>query len=181
MLRWCSDRAEQKKHCARNPWQANLSSPLFSCTSVLAACCVVIVAYSSLLATILMVLRASRSSTYGSPGILLLIACYTSTFSPVVLAEDIVTRRSLHDVTCTLLPLFYWQLASHCYLFAFCSPITAWLLLLAGWTPSFWLLAPHRSPHVCSMLTTCQSLYILAARSDFLLSTRRRQIVVPSS
>ena len=107
VLRWCSDRAEQKKHCARNPWQANLSSPLFSCTSVLAACCVVIVAYSSLLATILMVLRASRSSTYGSPGILLLIACYTSTFSPVVLAEDIVTRRSLHDVTCTLLPLFY--------------------------------------------------------------------------
>ena len=43
----------------------------------------------SLLATRLMVLLASRSSTYTAPGILLLIACYTSIFLPVFLAEDI--------------------------------------------------------------------------------------------
>ena len=36
-----------------------------------------------------MVLLASRSSTYAALGIQLLIACYTSTFKPVVFAEDI--------------------------------------------------------------------------------------------
>ena len=140
VLRWCSDRAEQKKHCARNPLLANLSSPLFSCTSVLAACCSVIAAYCSLLATSLMVLLASRSSTYASPRILFLNAIHLPScqFSLKIL----VTRRLLHDFCCTLLPLCYWQLASHCYLFAVCSPITAWLLLLAGWTPSFSLKAP---------------------------------------
>ena len=35
-----------------------------------------------------MVLLASRLSTYAALGILLLIECYTSTFSPVVFAED---------------------------------------------------------------------------------------------
>ena len=143
---------------------------------------------SSLLATRLMLLLASRLSTYAAPCILLLSACYcyTSTFLPVVLAENIsYTSLLLHDVFSTLLSLCYWKLATHYYLFAVCSPITAWLLVLACWTPSFSLLAPHRSPHVCPMLTTCQSL--LHAGSSrltvrfFLFSTRCWQIVVPSS
>ena len=60
---------------SRNPLLANLSFPLFSCISLLAASWVVIAAYCSLLATRLMVLLVSRSSTYAAPGIMLLIAC----------------------------------------------------------------------------------------------------------
>ena len=124
--------------------------------SLLAACWSVIAAYCSSLATRLIVPLASRSSTYAAPGILLLIACYTSTFLPVFLAEDIsylpfAARCLLYASPYILLTCCY-----SLYLFAVCSAITAWLLLLACWTPSFSLLAPHRSPHLCSMITTCQ-------------------------
>ena len=74
---------------SRNPLLANLSYPVFSYRSLLAACWSVIAAYCLLHATRLIVPLASRTSMYAAPGILLLIACYTSTFSQVVFAEDI--------------------------------------------------------------------------------------------
>ena len=70
----------------------------------------------------------------------------------------LIARRSLHDVYSTLLPLCYWQRVANFYLFAVPSAITVWFLLLTGWTPSFSLLAPHRSPLISSMLTTCHCL-----------------------
>ena len=126
--------------------------------SLLAACWSVIAAYCSSLATRLIVPLASRSSTYAAPGILLLIACYTLPSRQLFSLKILLTRRSPHDVCSTLLPLCYWQLATHCYLFAVCSPITTWLLLLAGCTAPFSLLAPRRSLHVGSTLTSCHRL-----------------------
>ena len=132
----------------------------------------------SLLATRLIVLRSSRSSTYVALGILLPLACYTSTFLPVILTEDIsyspvAAPCLLHASPFVLLTTYYSLLPLCCLLADYCLA----LLLLACWTPSFSLLAPHRSPHVCSMLTTCESL--LHSGSSrltvrfFLFSTRR--------
>ena len=161
---------------SRNPLLANLSSPLFSYISLLAASWSVIAAYCSLLATMLMVLLASRSSTYAAPGILLLIAC-----SEDICYSPFAPRCLLYASPNMLLTTCYSLL----YLFAVCSPITARFLPLAYWTPSFSLFAPHRSPHVCSMLTTRQSpLHAGSSRlivRFFLFSTRRWQIVVLSS
>ena len=123
----------------------------------------------SLLATRLMVLLASRSSTYAAPGILLLIACYTSTFLPVVLAEDIsyspfAARCLLYASPFMLLTTCYSLLPLCCLLADYClalasrlldpfffvarsSPFTA-RLLNAYYMPiaiTFWQLTTHRS------------------------------------
>ena len=169
---------------SRNPLLANLSFPLFSCTSLPAACW-------SLIAALLV----ARHKAYVTSSFSLInVRC---SWYPVVhcvlyiylLASCSHWRYSLLAVRCSMFDLryslCYRKLATHYYLFAVCSPITAWLLLLACWTPSFSLLAPHHSPHVCSMLTTSQSLLHAGSSRPtvhfFLFSTRCWQIVVPSS
>ena len=123
----------------------------------------------SLLATRLMVLLASRSSTYAAPGILLLIACYTSTFLPVVLVEEInylpfAARCLRYASLFMLLKTCYSLLPLCCLLVDYClalasrlldpfffvgrsSPFTA-RLLNAYYVPiaiTFWQLATPRS------------------------------------
>ena len=104
----------------------------------------------SLLATRLMVLLASRSSTYASPGILLLIACYTSTFSPVVLAEDIsyspfVLRCLLYASPFMLLTTCFSLLPLSCLLADYC------LALASRWLDPFFLVA-RPSPFTARLL-----------------------------
>ena len=87
----------------------------------------------SLLATRLMVLLASRSSTYAAAGILLLIACYTPTFSPVVLGEDIsyspfAGRCLLHVSPFMLLTTCYSLLPLCCLLAVYCLALASRLL-----------------------------------------------------
>ena len=108
-----------------------------------------------------MVLLASRLSTYAALGILLLIECYTSTFSPVVLAEDtscssfaakFALRCSLYSIGNVLLTATSYLFAAR-LLFGFCiSPVGP------SWTPSFSLLAHRRSPLIGSMAISCWQL-----------------------
>ena len=142
-----------------------------------------VAAYCSLLATRLMVLLASRSSTYASPGILLLIACYTSTFSPVVLAENIsyspfVLRCLLYASPFMLLTTCFSLLPLSCLLAGYC------LALASCWLDPFFLVA-RPSPFTARLLNAYHMPIALHSSSSrltvpiFLLSTRRRQIVVP--
>ena len=87
----------------------------------------------SLLVTRLMVLLAFRSSTYAAPGILLLIACYTSTFLPVFLAEDIsylpfAARCLLYASPYMLLTSCYSLLPICCLLGDYCLALASRLL-----------------------------------------------------
>ena len=125
---------------SRNPLLAHLHSPLFICRSLLAACWSVIAAYCSLYVIRLMVLLASRSSTYAAPGILLLIACYTSTFSPIFFAEEIscssfAARCLLYAASCMLLTTCYSLLPFCCLLPEYC------LVLSSRWLEPFFLVA----------------------------------------
>ena len=104
---------------SRNPLLANLSFPLFSCISLLAASWSVIAAYCSLLATRLMVLLASWSSTYAAPGILLLIACSENiSYSPFAARCWLYASPYMLLTTCySLLPLCC-LLADYCLVLA---------------------------------------------------------------
>ena len=109
-------------------------------SSVKDFCRSVFAAYCSLLATRLMVLLASRSSTYAAPGILLLIACYTSTFSPIFFAEEIscssfAARCLLYAASCMLLTTCYSLLPFCCLLPEYC------LVLSSRWLEPFFLVA----------------------------------------
>ena len=97
-----------------------------------------------------MVLLASRSSTYAAPGILLLNACYTSTLSPVILAEDI--SYSPFAARCLLYasPFMLWTtcfllLPLCCFLADYC------LALASRWLDLFFLVARH-SPFTARLL-----------------------------
>ena len=94
----------------------------------------------SLLATRLMVLLASRSSTYAAPGILLLTMCYTSTLWPIVFAEDIscssfAARCLLYATPFILLTTCYSLLPLCCLLPVYC------LVLASRWLDPFFLVA----------------------------------------
>ena len=170
---------------SRNPLLANRSSPLFSCTSLLAACWLVIAA---LLVTPprLIVHLASRSSTYAAAGILLLTACYNLPSRQWLSLKILVTRRSLDDVCSTLLPLCYWQLATHCYLFVVFSPFTYCLTLASHFLDPFFLVA-RPSPLTARLLNAyympiaITSWQLTTHHSLFLFSIRPWQNVVPSS
>ena len=70
----------------RSPQLANLSSLLSTCSSLLAACWSLVAAYRSLLAPRLTLNYQLRL------GLLLLIACYTSTFTPVAFFAAYIHR-----------------------------------------------------------------------------------------
>ena len=143
----------------------------------------------SLLATRLMVLLASRSSTYAAPGIVLLIACYTSTFLPVVLAEYYLVA-----VRCTMFALrfsLYKQLKTCYSLLPLCCLLADYCLALASrlLDPFFFvagslpftarLLNAYYMPIAitCWQLTTHRSLFSVF---NSLLTDRRALLVVSS-
>ena len=114
---------------SRNPLLANLSSPLFNCTYLLAACSLVITA-----------LLVTRHKAYGTSSFSLInVRCrwypvahcvLTSTFSPVVLAED--TSYSPFTGRC-LLYASPFMLLTTCYpLLPLCCLLAVYCLALAS-------------------------------------------------
>ena len=117
---------------SRNPLLANLSSPLFNCTYLLAACSLVIAA-----------LLVTRHKAYGTSSFSLInVRCrwypvahcvLTSTFSPVVLAEDIsyspfTGRCLLYASPFMLLTTCYPLLPLCCLLAVYCLALASRLL-----------------------------------------------------